>query len=1832
MADFIDSEAEESEEEEELNDQERKKSKRLKMESSDEDEDDEDKLREELEDLIDDAPIEEDDDESDDENRKRKISDDELDDRLEDDDYDLIEENLGMKVQRKKQFKRLKRIEDDESDDDGNEQEGNARDMIANELFDSGDEDADRSSERRSAVDHTEAPEFEEGEGDDYSDADDFIVDDHDKPISSGKKKKAPIFSDAALQEAQDIFGVEFDYDEFDRFEEDEDYSDDDEDDEYLDEEAEDDPSRRKKKKQRRKVHKKSIFEIYEPSELKRGHFTDLDNEIRSADIPERMQLREVPVTAVPEGSDELDEESKWIYNQVYAKPSVSTQDSEGGADPRTKSKKGPQTIGKIKKALDFMRNQQLEVPFIAFYRKEYVLPELTISDLWKVYKYDAKWCQLKSRKTSLQKLYENMRDYQNELLTKDLDAPIPDDVRLVRDEDIEWIKKIQTPEEVKDMQHHFFLYYAHEIPAMQEFVRRKAREARLAMPKEKKKKLKTITNDEGDEEEVEVTDDEDDGENNNNNKEVEEESPETVKPANRCGPYSLCRKAKIIGFAKRFGLTPEQFGEHLRDNYQRHDLDQEPVGPLDLAKEYITPKFTLADDVLKAGKFVVSTQLSREPLVVKCVREILFERAKISVTPTKRGLKEIDESHPIYTMKYLTDKPVRDLVADQYLKLHIAEEDRLIVISVCEDLKGLTSTLYMDEVKQLYYRDEFSKYVQDWNAVRADVVETALKRMILPELYKELKTALLTEAKENVLKRCAGKLYDWIKVAPVSVDIDDEEWTNPEEGGGVRVMGVAYEPDLGQAAFAGLCAPDGECVEFLRLPNLLRRRMSNWENEKLLKESDLLALRNFINSKKPHVIAVSGESREAIMIQKDLEGIIKQLGEDEEFPEVKVEIVDNEFSKIYANSLKGESDFKEYPVLLRQAISLARRLQDPLMEFSQLCTSDDEIMCLRYHPLQDNVSKEELLDVITLEFVNRTNEVGVDLNEIVQNPYTSNLVQFICGLGPRKGAALVKLMKQTNLRLENRTLLVTKCHMGPKVFINCAGFIKIDTDSLGSTDAYVEVLDGSRVHPETYEWARKMAVDALEYDDEDTNPAGALEEILKAPDRLKDLDLDAFAEELERQGFGNKSITLYDIRAELSCRYKDLRSPYVSVNTEQLFDMLTKETPESLYIGKMVMATVTGFTHKKPTEEQLNKANPNRNDETGLWQCPFCLKNDFPELSEVWNHFDAGGCPGQATGVRIRLDNGITGYIHIKKLSDSEVTSPEDRVQRGQTIHCRIIKIDTERFYVEATSRTSDLNDDNGEWRPPKDPYYDHAVEKKDKKTEEDSKKIKQRQQYVKRVIVHPAFHNISYVEAEKWMKTMDQGEVIVRPSSKGADHLTVTWKVADDLYQHIDVREEGKENSFSLGRSLWIGTEEFEDLDEIIARHVSPMAANVRELLSFRYYKEECAGMRDKAEEVLRAEKRNNPNKIHYFVSLSRNYPGKFLLSYLPATRSRHEFISVTPDGFRFRGQNFDSVNQLFRWFKEHFRDPIPGAGAGAQTPGGGYNTARATPGHLPYHTPAGLTPHHRGMPTPLGHHNAPMALHPPTVGAYGYPNTPYTPSGQTPFLTPYHPVTATPRAGTGGAGPFATPRPVSGAHGPGYATKSPAPYGAGAPYGSKSPAPYGGAPPYGSKSPAPYGGASGRQHQTSASSSREFNSRSSSHGNVPADPNAWRKAAEEWAKAAKGPSSGSSVRSTPRYDGGSGSRRDRVAHAPRPGPGSYRASPAPSAASAPSPSASPAFSMRSAASARGGAGPHHQQQQQAMDMSPYSPRTPRTIASPRSMVESSIGEDMATPLYDE
>ncbi|OWF42541.1 Transcription elongation factor SPT6 [Mizuhopecten yessoensis] len=1462
---------------------------------------DEERIREEMKDLINDEIEEEDESGDESESGKRKHEDDsEIDDQLDDDDLDLIQENLGIRIKKTKKLKRIRMMSDDEESDKEEEKDRNA---IAEELFEHGEgEEGEEMEEASERPETTEYQDLEESEDED--DMDNFIVNEDGEPVKKAKKKRHIIHTDAALQEAQDIFGVDFDFEEFDEYAEGEEEEEEEfEEDEYMEEEGEDGVARpRTKKVGRKKGKKKGIFDVYEPTELERGFFTDKDQEIRTKDMPERFQLRQIAVRPLEDG--ELEEEAEWIYKQAFTTPTMSQQNLLEQESHGNFGRRPPSMVNKIREAINFMRDQHLEVPFIAFYRKEYVESDLNINDLWKIWQFDEKWTQLRTRKTNMVRLFEKMQNYQFEE-NADPEKVLESNVRALTEEDIDRIKQVQTIEELRDVYQHFVLYYGPDIPKMRNAEKTKAR-------------------------------------NEENSEHPENEDPpeqqEMIKQASRKSGYTICQQNKLDDIAQKFGLSPEQFGENLRDNYQRHDVEQYPLEPLEVAKELVCSQFPTDEEVLLGARHMVAMQICHDPLVRQCVRQTYFERAKINVVPSKKGIKEIDEAHPCYAMKYLKNKPVKDLKDEMFIKLSQGEEDGLLTITIFIDDMAEGSQTYFEEVRQLFYRDEFSHLVQQWNLQRSQALERALTKLLYPQMEKELRAKLIAEAKEGILKACCRKLYNWLKVAPYQADQQLEDDYDDDEKEVLRVLGLSFITARDTPGFGALIDGEGQVTDFIRMPYLTKRRNAWRQVDKDGKAQDLEKIKDFIATKKPHVVAVSAESRK--LDGQDVSTHGSDCGRKLDGQDVSTQGSEC-CRKLDGQDVRKQGlniEFRDYPVVLRHAVSIARRLQDPLIEFAQLCNVDEDILCLKYHPMQDQIPKDDLLNALSLEFVNRVNEVGVDINRAIANSHTAPLVQFVCGLGPRKASQLLKILKQANIRLENRTQLVEVCHMGPNVFINCAGFIKIDTSSLGdSTDAYIEVLDGSRVHPENYEWARKMAVDALEYDDtaEDANPAGALEEILESPERLKDLDLDAFAEELERQGYGDKHITLYDIRAELNHRYKDLRTPYRSPLNEERFNMITKETPETFYVGKLILTTVAGIAHRRPRGDQLDQANPVRDQETGLWKCPFCNKDDFPELSEVWSHFDAGSCPGSAVGVRTRLDNGVTGFIHTKNISDKMVKNPEDRVKVGMTIHSRITKIDIDRFQVDLTCKSSDLMDKDGNWKPPKDLYYDQDLEKESAEKEEEKRKQQARQTYTKRVIAHPSFHNIGYKECEKLLSDMDQGEAIIRPSSKGSDHLTVTWKVGEGAMQHIDVKERGKENAFSLGTTLVIGNEEFEDLDEILARHIQPMAALARDIMNFKYHKEFESGKRETLDKILLEEKKKGPSRIPYYLSLSKQYPGKYTISYMPRTKARHEFITLLPDGLRYRQQTFHSLNSLIRWFKEHFRDPIPGTPASARTP---------------------------------------------------------------------------------------------------------------------------------------------------------------------------------------------------------------------------------------------------------------------------------------------------------
>ncbi|KAL7079838.1 hypothetical protein ACQ4LE_000385 [Meloidogyne hapla] len=1483
MSNFIDNEAELSDQAEgsETSEPAPKRSKKLKekkrrhqISSDEEDEEDdaedEDRAREEMKGFVVDDEDEDEEggdggDAGDDESSKAGSDDDLLED-----DLDLLNENIGHNVRGRVE------ISDDEDD----------RERIKGQLFGTSDfVDDSRPNEReyqqREYVDAGSRSESEQSE-------DPFIVQDEGQRRRHRKKGTKREYSDQVLDEAKDIFGVE-DLDEF--------Y----EDEEVLEEELEEgEESIRTTRPRGTKV---TLLDTIEPSELEKGFVRAEDKKIICEDRPERFQIRKIPVTEIDDHDLQL--ESFWILEFAFKAQTLSQQSDtglsiykhgKGTIEVNIAEEEAPE---KIREAIRFIRNQLFEVPFIAFYRKEYVESSLLMPDLWKVYQFDEKWCRLQMRKARIADLLKRVQKYITESGYDEVSV-----LQRVTDKDYREIIGVQTNEELSDVYAHFQLYYGSEMRRIVEW-------ERISILQEPQS-------------EVEIS--------------------SRFKLGSRTDKYMLCIQCGLSPMADAFGLTSEEFAENYTE-YVKHEVRQSTKEPNDDAKEYITETFPTPEKVVQGAMYLLAMRFSREPAVRKKLRQIYRQNLLLSVYPTKKGRNEIDESHWLHGRHYIRDKPVNELKDDEYLHYVKAKNDDLIEIDlhIETDTSGETNCMLLSLTREpIFSREEYFYITEEWNKLRKEVLRLCVCDILIPVFQREAHERLLEEARDCVIRKASLRLNNLISTEAYRKTFTYEEEDDDMPDSGTRVASICYSADRAEATFAVVIDENGMVMEFMRLVNFTKSMRSKFPDDVLLKKKDLRELFYLIQRRRPHLIVLNSENMDAIRLAEDIRNMLQTEVDEKRFPvQIPVEITNSDAAKVYMNSRMSMQEFVEFPPLLRQAVSLGRFALDPLNEICHLCNTEDDILYMKFHPLQNEIGKSELLFALQLECINRVNEVGVDINRCLEFPHTAGLLQFVCGLGPRKALHLLKILKQNDNLLESRTKLVTYCRMGPKVFMNAAGFIKIDTAKIAErTDSYVEVLDGSRVHPETYEWARKMAVDALELDDA-VDQTVALEEILKAPERLKELDLDAFAEELTRQGFGNKNITLYDIRAELNYRYKDLRMPHMPPSGEELSQMLLHEDISNIQ-GKLILGQILSVAYRKPNEKEAN-LRARWNDLTSTWVCPFCKRDNFKEPTDVSNHYGEftarRECPGVPAGLRVKLDNGLMGFVGMRNISDQseKITDPTKLFKPGQNQYFRVIEFKPDRLECDLSCKSSDLKGEDDR----RDKYFDIERFHDDSAADEKARKAAHEKRNMNsRVTSHPCFHNVTFKDAERMLRKMDLGEAIIRPSGKSPDHLTVrfllieeyyeinkiifkvTWKVLDDIFQHIQVEEREKQRQFEIGKKLIINGEEFEDLDEILARHIQPMTAVVRDIMSFKYYLASVAAESVQViDNALRTQKKNAPQRIPYCITASKKYPGKFVLSYLAQSKIRNEYMSVTPEGLRFRKQPFNSTEDCVNWFKVNF-----------------------------------------------------------------------------------------------------------------------------------------------------------------------------------------------------------------------------------------------------------------------------------------------------------------------
>ncbi|KAH6713091.1 SH2 domain-containing protein [Leptodontidium sp. MPI-SDFR-AT-0119] len=1151
--------------------------------------------------------------------------------------------------------------------------------------------------------------------------------------------------------------------------------------------------------------HNLELKDVFEPSQLAEKLLTDEDNQIRWADEPERFQLDRLPYKNLQITDDQFKEEARWITSLIWPKKQLHS-DLQA---PFTRA------IGKV---LEFFVVDEVEVPYVFQHRKDYLIhakktrvrdsndqDEYVVS-AEKLLNQDDLWrvleLDLKFR-ALIEKRNVLERTYDNLKLAGGVDDPMVETMLPVA----------VTMEELQDIQDFVYFQYSSEIKDL------------------------AATN--GD-------------------------VKEKRRPGGKSSIFDRIRKGKAYNLVRAYGITPDQVAQNALREGRKQYTEDSSLTPIDLADSLtLDSEFSTGEQVLLAARQMFAEELFMNPRMRKHFRMNYYMMGVVNCRRTEKGLRKIDEQHPYYELKYLKNQTFSDIAnkPEIFLKMLKAEEEGLLEVKV----KLQNEQEFRKQLFSEFASDNFSELADAWNDERQKVLDlafTKLERVIT----KGVKESMRTECQDSVLKICReeySKRLDQAPYKPKGMVLG----TIPRV---LTLSNGSGDPGRDPVAWAWV-EEDGRVLEHGKFDNLSR-------NEKSRDDFVELVLR-----RKPDVLGISGFSVDTHKLITSLRDLVEEKGlkgaefedpdtGDDRSEPLDIVIVNDEVARLYKDSPRAALDHPTFSSLTKYCVALAKYLQNPMKEYASL---GKDIVSLSFHSCQQLLPEEKLRKQLETAMVDMVNLCGVDINEAIADSYTATLLPFVCGLGPRKATAVLKTINANGGIVNTRDELVGDPDsgklpvVGPRVWNNCASFLSIEYDSSNQTSDY---LDNTRVHPEDYELGRKMAADALELDEEDVKAevdeggAGAIVRKLIKDDeqeKVNDLILEEYAEQLERNYNQRKRATLETIRAELQQPYEELRRNFSILSDNEVFTMLTGETQESLCEGMIVSVNIR------------------------------VAKEDF---------------------IIAKLDSGIEGRVEQQEGSDLSDIPLNRLFSMGQTAQAKLLELDRHNFSARLSLREQMLripfrkriDHDRGAW--------DTLQEDKDKEELREKDKATGRTQ---RVVNHPLFKPFNSTQAEEYLGSQAPGDAVVRPSSKGNDHLAVTWKVADGVYQHIDVLELQKENEFSLGRTLRIGGRNYTDLDELIVDHVKAMAKKVAEMMDHDKYQ---SGTLADTEKWLTTYTEANPKRSVYAFCLDKRHPGYFHLCFKAGQAGRpHSWpVRIIPNAFELMKSQYPDMKALCNGFK--------------------------------------------------------------------------------------------------------------------------------------------------------------------------------------------------------------------------------------------------------------------------------------------------------------------------
>ena len=482
---------------------------------------------------------------------------------------------------------------------------------------------------------------------------------------------------------------------------------------------------------------------------------------------------------------------------------------------------------------------------------------------------------------------------------------------------------------------------------------------------------------------------------------------------------------------------------------------------PEEAAADYLSAEkgVETVADALQGANDIVAEWISDDAAIRRSLRELLEKRG------TLRSLAATEEDS-VYRLYYDFEQPLSRIQGHQILAINRGEKEKMLSAAVLLDRELALPLLRRAVVKPGSAAMEFVKAA----------AEDAYDRLIYPSLEREMRAALTDKASEGAIKMFALNLKPLLMQPPVK---------------GHVTMGL--DPGYAHGCKVAVIDATGKVLDTTVVYPTYGERQ---KNEAITKLAQLVKKHGV-----EHIAIGNGTaSRETEQMTVEL---IHRVGGG-----LSYMIVSEAGASVYSASKLAAEEFPQFDVNLRSAVSIARRLQDPLAELVKI-----DPTAIGVGQYQHDMPQKELDASLNAVVEDCVNAVGVDLNTA-----SPSLLTRVAGLNGSIAKNIVAFREENGVFTTRRQLLKV-AKLGPKAFEQCAGFLRVPESK--------NVLDNTGVHPESYDAAK-----------------GLLELLGATPKDARDLParLNAYGAEKAAEALGVGVPTLRDIAKELSKPGRDPR------------------------------------------------------------------------------------------------------------------------------------------------------------------------------------------------------------------------------------------------------------------------------------------------------------------------------------------------------------------------------------------------------------------------------------------------------------------------------------------------------------------------------------------------------------------------------------------------------------------------------------------------------------------------------------------------------------------